>query len=52
MDEFEIPAQDVDRMINKGLGAGFIMYAYDLGKCKPLPLPDKDDDKEEGREKH
>jgi hypothetical protein len=32
----KIPVQEVDRMINEGLGAGFIIYEYDLEKYKPL----------------
>lgn len=30
---------EVDRMINEGLGAGFIIYDYDLKKYEPMKPP-------------
>ncbi len=46
----KVPVQEVDRMINEGLGAGFIIYEYDLEKYKPLTRPKQDE--EEGSETH
>jgi hypothetical protein len=40
----KIPVKEVDRMINEGLGAGFIIYEYDLEKYKPVRSPKNDEE--------
>lgn len=38
---------DVDRMINEGLGAGFIIYEYDLKKFEPVKHPVEKEEKKD-----
>jgi hypothetical protein len=45
-----VPVKEVDRMINEGLGAGFIIYDYDFEKYKPLTVQ-RNEENEEGSEK-
>lgn len=42
----KLPVKEVDRMINEGLGAGFIIYDYDLEKYKPLRRPDQEEEED------
>ena len=41
---------DVERMINEGLGAGFIIYQYDIKKFEPAkryPVEKMEEEKDE-----